>query len=114
MTLGQKQRLFTGLVSNLIEFTYYSGFELTFGEAWRPPETAKIYAQEGRGIPTSLHLDRLGIDLNLFKDGEWLTDTEDHRPLGEFWERQHELCVWGGRFKKPDGNHYAITHGGRK
>jgi len=46
---------------------------------------------------------RLAIDLNLFKDGEYLTDTEDHRFLGEFWESLGG--TWGGRWD--DGNHYS-------
>ncbi len=64
----------------------------------------------GYGHPRSAHKNRLAIDLNLFRDGEYLSATEDHRPLGEWWERQHELCRWGGRFD--DGNHYSLFHEG--
>lgn len=112
MTLRQQQSLFVSLVADLIRFAYASGFELTFGEAWRTPEQAKLNAANGKGISNSLHIDRLAIDFNLFRDGKFLSSTEDHQPLGEWWEKQHPLCRWGGRFK--DGNHYSLEWGGRK
>ena len=55
---------------------------------------------------------RLAIDLNLFRDGAFLQSSEDHRALGEWWEKQHPLARWGGRFM--DGNHYSLEHGGVK
>lgn len=120
MTLRQKQSLFVRLVADLIRHAESLGYELTFGEAWRTPEQAARNAAAGTGIRNSLHVDRLAIDLNLFRGGVYLARTEDHRALGEWWEKQHELCRWGGRFKdsqgrpRPDGNHYSLAHGGRK
>lgn len=112
-TLGQKQRRFTRLVAKLIEFAYGNGYELTFGDAYRSPAQAAANAQAGIGISNSLHTQRLAIDLNLFKDGQYLTTSEAHKPLGQFWKSLAPDCRWGGDFSKPDGNHYAITHGGR-
>jgi hypothetical protein len=112
MTLGQKQRLFTKMVAELILWAYGEGYELTFGEAYRTPEQAALNAAKGKGIRKSLHCDRLAVDLNLFKDGVYLSRTEDHEPLGTFWEAIGG--TWGGRFKTPDGNHYSLSHGGRK
>ena len=112
MTLREKQSLFVHLVAQLIFEAQMRGYALTFGEAWRPPETAALYAKQKKGIANSLHTQRLAIDLNLFKDGKYLPSTEAHRPLGEWWEQQHELCRWGGRFK--DGNHYSLEHEGRQ
>lgn len=120
MTLGERQRLFTRLVGLLIEFAYQQGYELSLGEAYRTPEQAKLNAQKGTGISNSLHCDRLAIDLNLFKDGVYLTRSEDHAPLGEFWKNLHVECCWGGDFKdstgrpRSDGNHYSLSWGGRK
>jgi hypothetical protein len=111
MTLREKQSLFVVLVSKLIERASQLGYELTFGEAMRSPEEAARLAKLGKGIANSLHCQRLAIDLNLFKDGTYLSSTAAHEPLGEWWERQHELCRWGGRFQ--DGNHYSLSHGGR-
>lgn len=111
MTLREKQSFFVSLVAALVRHAMQQGYELTFGEAYRPAETAALYAKHGKGIANSLHTQRLAIDLNLFKDGKYLSSTESHRPLGEWWEQQHPLCRWGGRFK--DGNHYSLEHGGR-
>ena len=88
------------------------GYAVTLGEAWRPPEMIRVYALDGRGSVDSLHGLRLAVDLNLFKGGRCLTGTEDHRQLGEWWEQQHPRCCWGGRFKRPDGNHYSFTPDG--
>lgn len=113
MTLGEKQRLFTKLVGMLIEFAYANGYELTFGDAYRSPEQAKQNAAAGKGIANSLHCERLAIDLNLFRHGKYLTDSADYKPLGEFWESLGADCAWGGRFTRPDGNHFSIKHAGR-
>ena len=69
MTLGQKQRKFTRMIALLIMHAYENGYELTFAEAYRTPEQAALNAKAGKGISTSLHLDRLAVDFNLFKDG---------------------------------------------
>ena len=88
------------MVADLIRFADDNGYELTFGDAW-----AKTGHRQ-----YSLHYDRLAIDLNLFKAGRYLTATEDHRPLGEYWESIGGS--WGGRFK--DGNHYSLEYRGRR
>lgn len=110
MTLGEKQRKFTRMIADLIVWAYANGYELTFAEAYRTPEQAALNAQSGKGISNSLHLDRLAVDFNLFKDGQYLAQTADHEPLGLYWESIGG--TWGGRFK--DGNHYALEHEGRK
>jgi hypothetical protein len=115
MTLREKQSLFVRLFAELIERIYQAGYELTLGEAFRTPEQAALDAAKGTGIVHSLHTQRLAIDLNLFKDGVWLETSDAHRPFGEWWEAQSTpdyQCKWGGRFPKPDGNHYSIAHDG--
>lgn len=113
MTLRQKQSLFVVLVAQLIQHATGLGYELTFGETYRSPEEAARLAKLRKGIATSLHTQKLAIDLNLFKNGQYLSSSDSHRPLGEWWERQHPLCRWGGRFKRSDGNHYSLEHEGR-
>lgn len=112
MTLGMRQRLFARLVPGLIDKAHSLGFEVTLGEVWRSEYTATQYARNKLGIKMSLHRDKLAIDINLFRNGVYLTKTEDHRDLGEWWEGQHPLARWGGRFG--DGNHYSIEYQGRK
>jgi hypothetical protein len=108
MTLSEKQRRFTWLVSCLIDWAYGNGYELVLGHAYRSPEEQKRLYDAGIS-PTlkSKHKKCLAIDLNLFKDGVYLTKTEDHEPLGKYWESLDDECVWGGRFS--DGNHYQYT-----
>lgn len=111
MTLGQKQRMFTRMVAKLILWAYDHGYELTFGDAYRDPRVfGKVGEKKGYGRPRSNHKERLAVDLNLFRDGEYLTETSDHQPLGEYWESLGGS--WGGRFN--DGNHYSIEHEGRR
>jgi hypothetical protein len=100
MSLREKQSRFVLMVAVLIIYAYIQGYRLTFGDAW---------ARSGHK-KRSLHYDRLAIDLNLFKAGEYLIRTEDHLQLGEFWELIGGS--WGGRHD--DGNHYSLEHDGRK
>lgn len=115
MTIREKQSLFVRLVARLINKATALNYELTFGEAFRTPEQAALNAKTGAGIANSLHIQRLAIDLLLFKDGVWLTKTADYTQLGEWWEQQstpEATCCWGGRFG--DGNHFSIMHNGVK
>lgn len=110
MTLREKQSKFVKMIAQLIEFAYSQGYELTFGDAYRGDCQGHM---EG-----SLHYIRLAVDFNLFKDGKYLTKTEDYKLLGEYWESIGGS--WGGRFGAgpdgigTDGNHFSLEHGGRK
>lgn len=107
MTLSDEQWQFLQMVSRLVMMVgYQPGWKLTGGELWRPPEMVEIYAKDGRGSKDSKHPDRLAIDLNLFIDGVYQTNTEAYKPLGEFWESIGG--TWGGRFKRKDGNHFEL------
>lgn len=111
MSMVDKQNRFTGMVAKLIIFAQDKGYQLTFGGAFRTETQAKLNAANGSGISNSLHTQRLAIDFNLFKDGEYLTDTSDYKELGEYWESLGGS--WGGRFKtRPDGNHFSLEHNG--
>lgn len=90
-----QQQEFAKMIPRLIDKAYELRFRVTLGDAYRDPRCPY-------GSRSSRHKSRLAIDLNLFKDNEYLRNTEDHRPLGEWWEEQGG--IWGGRFR--DGNHY--------
>ena len=93
MSLRKQQSIFCRKIALLILYAYEQGYELTLADA---------YAKTGHR-PGSYHYKRLAIDLNLFKKGKYLKDTEDHHLLGEFWESLGG--TWGGRWN--DGNHYS-------
>lgn len=111
MTLGEKQRKFTFMVHMLIEWAYSNGYELTLGDGYRDPRVfGAVGESKGYGQPSSCHKIRLAIDLNLFQNGRYLDKTEDHLPLGLYWESIGGS--WGGRFN--DGNHYSLEHEGKR
>jgi len=94
MTLREKQSDFVRAVIALLTYIHSKGYEVTFGDASRMDKQGHI--------KNSKHYKRLAIDLNLFKDGKYLSKTEDHEFAGEYWEKLGRK--WGGRFR--DGNHY--------
>jgi len=109
MKLGEKQELFMRLLPRLIDKAHSLGFEVRGGDLFRDPRVHGELGQKvGYGSANSNHKLKCAIDLNLFKGGQFLASTEAHRELGEWWEHQHELCRWGGRFKNADGNHYEL------
>jgi hypothetical protein len=110
LRLSDYQHRFTFMLAHLILWAYEHGYEISMGEVFRTKEQAELNAKNGTGIANSLHCMCLAADLNLFKDGVYLTKTEDHRPLGEYWESLGGS--WGGRFG--DGNHYSLSYNGIK
>ncbi|HFR4127336.1 TPA: M15 family metallopeptidase [Yersinia enterocolitica] len=113
MTLSEKQAVFTVMIAQFINWADEHGYRLTFGETYRTPEQAALNAKNGKGITNSLHTQRLAVDFNLFVNGQYQTNTEAYKPLGEYWESIGG--TWGGRFKSnPDGNHFSFEHNGVK
>ena len=114
MKLSAKQSMFLDDVSVMIHWhrNTYPNQYLTYGETYRPPETAKIYAERGIGIVNSLHCQRLAIDLHLFIKGKYQTNPKKYKPLGEFWKALDLQNRWGGDFfneegiPDPDGVHF--------
>lgn len=111
-SVGQKQRRFVLMISQLIQWLYDNGYEATFGDAFRDPRVfGPMGANLAYGHKYSNHKRRLAIDLNLFKDSVYLTETEQYRAAGEYWESLSADARWGGRFN--DGNHFSLEHEGR-
>lgn len=112
-----KQFEFTKSLVRLLTWCDVNGYQVTLGEAWRPPETAAAYAMKGMGIANSLHTHRLAIDLNIFFKDVWLTSVDDVKPIGDFWESMStpELPhCWGGNFSNPDTDHFSFGQYGCK
>jgi hypothetical protein len=112
MSLRSEQSAFLKDFAKLVLWAFENGYELTEGEGYRTPEQAKLNASNGKGIANSLHCDRLAHDVNLFKDGKYLSDSESYQPLGEYWKSLDPVNKWGGDFKKlKDGNHFSRSTG---
>lgn len=116
MTEREQQSHFARMAAELILHALSLGYEVTLGDAFRDPRLhGAVGVKKGYGAASSYHKRRLAIDLNLFKDGKFLASTEDHLPLGSWWEAQGG--TWGGRFKNSkgqpmsDGNHYSLGEG---
>lgn len=94
MSLQNQQSEFAKALGLLIIYAYSIGYELTFGDT---------YPGKFKHKEDSWHEKGLAIDLNAFKDSIYLQRTEDHDPLGIYWETLGG--TWGGRWD--DGNHYS-------
>lgn len=113
MTLRQARCAYSLALAHLIIYANEHGYEVAIDEV-TDRVTDKDPTTDHR--PGSLHEVGLAADLNLYLDGRYLSETAEHLPLGEEWERygrKHNLpLAWGGRFN--DGNHYSMAWKGKK
>lgn len=123
--LLSKQFLFNRYIPFLLLQAQKYGYEYVLGEVERSDATAELYARQGKGIRKSNHRLRLALDLYLYRDGIYLTNSTDYAILGSWWKSQHPLFRWGGDFKQinpktgnledaPDGNHFSVEYLGVK
>jgi hypothetical protein len=113
-TLRQKQTRFALAVARLIQKADEMGYEMTLGEVERSKAQAVANAASGAGISNSLHLERLAIDLHLFKAGRYIMDGEGHAELGRWWKTLSPDHRHGGDFKSKDHNHYSLSPDGKR
>jgi hypothetical protein len=106
------QEEFAQSAAKLIAKAAELGYGVTLGEAWRTPEQAQWDADHHIGVAHSLHMDRLAIDLNLFKDGVFLITPDAYVQLGEWWKTLGPAYKFGGDFTIRDYDHYSITPDG--
>jgi len=108
VTLSDKQWAFLKDLGHLINYValHKPAWKLTGGELHRSEEQAELYYARGIGIINSNHRIRLAIDLNLFIDGEYQTQSQSYKEIGEYWESLSPQNRWGGNFSNPDGTHF--------
>lgn len=109
MSLRKDRCDFTRCLAYLVLYAYEIGYECNFDEGM-DRKTVKDPTSDHKAH--SNHDVGLAQDINLFKNGVWLTKTEDHALLGAKWKTLHPLARWGGDFG--DGNHYSFEYQGRK
>ena len=104
MSLVREQAVFLLHVSELIRKSSELGFLVSGGELYRTPEQQALHVKHGRSkTMNSLHLKRLAIDLNFFREAPDGTlkltyDIEELRALGAFWENLDPANRWGGNW----------------
>jgi hypothetical protein len=101
--LDDQQRFFEMLCRWGIA-AYARGYKCTFGDAYRDPRVNFPYS-----FPGSFHGKRLAADVNLFKDGKWLTTFDEWEEMGRLWITLGG--TWGGEFPKVDPNHLSLGEG---
>jgi hypothetical protein len=112
MSLNSKQWEFSQSMAALIQHAKALGYEVVMGETYRTPAQAQADAASGAGIAHSLHCDSLAVDLNLFLDGKYITDSTGHADLGAWWKALGSDYRWGGDFStRKDYNHYSLSVG---
>ena len=101
MPLVAQQAQFLLDVCNLIQWCTTQGWVVTGGELQRPVEMQEIYIKTGRSkTMESKHLRRLAIDLNFFKNNEYICTVEDLSEVGKYWESLSPKNRWGGNFDR--------------
>lgn len=114
-TLRMKQSKFVFLLAQLITWVYgHKGWELTLSEGYVGDTDAKDGDYDGPHMKGGAHYTRLGQDLNLWIDGQWIRGHHAAwDAIGGYWLSLHPLCRWGGEFRTRDWNHFSLFHEGR-
>lgn len=114
LTLRTARCAFTVAIAELILYAKSQGYEIALAEGMDRRTEKDPTSDHMNG---SLHDIGLAQDLDLYLNGVYLTNSEDHVVLGTWWEDYgvaHGLpLVWGGNFKKADGTHYSLRWRGR-
>jgi hypothetical protein len=110
LTLGKAQEMFVELSVALMEFTLDQGYQLRYGETYRPQEMQDLYYKRGSTkTKNSQHTKKLAVDLLLFKDGVYLTDAAAYAFMAEYWESLSPYCYAGIRITTlVDANHFEL------
>ncbi len=96
MTLGEHQEAFSRDMLKLEMKAYELGYEIRRGEAERPIDMQRIYAQQGRSkTMDSQHLKKCAQDFHFTKNGVLCYPSE----LGLYWESLSPLNRWGGSWR---------------
>lgn len=106
------QEEFAFSMAKLIHKAIELGYGVTLGETWRTPEQAQWNADHHIGVSHSLHMERLAVDINLFKDGKLLTEPEAYVALGDWWKTLGPNYRFGGDFELKDYVHYSLSPDG--
>lgn len=100
MTLGQKQEKFSNMIMLLLIHIHALGYQVRGGHWYR---CENCYT----GAKNSAHKLKLAFDVNLFKNGEYLTSGKEHEIIHDYWD-----SIGGAPRIPNDLNHYSLSHNG--
>lgn len=118
MTKNEKRVLFLRCLAKLVLYAGRKGIELFEIEGHRTLQRQRQLVGAGKSwTMNSRHVLLRAKDLGIFKQRraangnirrvvDWNGDS--YKPLGEYWESLHPLCVWGGSWKVRDCVHFEI------
>lgn len=113
--MRERRCTFTRLLAELILWVSQKpGVEVALDEATvHSPRRAwsggkKLMVDDAVHKQGSFHHQGLAADLNLYHNGEYISDGDDPlwKEIAQYWEGLHPLCTSGRRFQ--DGNHVSF------
>ena len=90
MTYREARCRFSEALAELVLHARDLGYEIAFNEVMDRVTEKDPTTDHMKG---SLHELGLAADMDLYKSGVYLSKTEDHLPLGEWWEARG--ITWG-------------------
>lgn len=110
MSLGKKQERFSVALARQILWFNDRGYQVRMGDVYRDPRVFGAHGiKKGYGNSKSVHKLKLAADLNIFKDGDWLSEGTD--PI---WAEAHKHweTLGGAKAVPNDPNHFSFEHWG--
>lgn len=106
--LLQHQFKFAYNLGRLLQYIFQEGYTCTMGESFRTPEQQAIYLKKGlTKTSNSRHMQRLAVDINIFKDGQLLTKSDDYLPFAKYWQQLSPDNV-AGAYWGWDAGHFEM------
>lgn len=110
MNLMARQKRFSWMLMELLQWAYANGYEIRGGDWWRSTDTLAcpnckmafsyqdlLFFNKRSKVKYGDHNDRCATDLLLSINGQESAPAE-YRPLGEYWESLDPNAEWGGRY----------------
>ena len=95
------------MLGRLLIYANITKIPVKIVELYRTPKRQAVLVKKGFSKTlNSKHLCGLAIDLAIIKEGRYITDIKEYRPLGEFWKTLNG--IWGGDWKIKDGVHFEL------
>jgi hypothetical protein len=111
LPLGQRQEIFSECLGKLLVWIYTNpGWKVRMGEGYVALTDARDEDHDGPHLKDGAHYNKLGQDLDLFIDGEWIKEGSHSawEAIGKYWKQLNPLCRWGGDLKSKDSNHVSV------